>query len=134
MFDHFHDGGFRALPANASCGALRAFFENHREAIANAAQLLGGEQGARLARGLAEELSSGAAISRRCRRRLGDLLDLLTLEHVADPDRDEAAFVAMIDPASPAVEEICRLTDLFRDALDQAAPHWPRASRSRIGA
>lgn len=134
MFDHIPNLGFKIVPADDSYGPLRRFFEGHRQCIESAAELLGGERGAKLARELAEELSCGAAVSRRCRRRLDDLLELLTLEHVGDPDRKEADYFARIDPSSPAVEEICLLTDLFRDALDQAALDQPLASRSRTAA
>lgn len=134
MFDHIPHRGFKTVRADDACGPLRSFFEAHRQAIESAAELLGGERGARLARELAEELSCGDAVSRRCRGRLDDLLDLFALEHVGDPDRDEAVYFAMIDPSSPAVEEICPLTDMFRDALDQADLDQPPASRSRTAA
>ena len=100
----------------------------------SAALLLGGVRGAKLARELEDELSSGDAVSRRFRRRLGDLLELFALEHVGEPDREEAAYFARIDPSSPVVEEICLLTDMFRDAYEQAALDQPPASQSRTAA
>lgn len=51
---------------------------------------------------------------------LAELLSLLMLENVHDPERPEAGFFALIDPADPAIEEICLLTDGFRNALEQA--------------
>ena len=49
---------------------------------------------------------------------LDDLLDLLMLEHVHDPDRIEAGRFALIDPASPVVEEICLLADGLNARLE----------------
>lgn len=134
MFDHIPHRGFQALQADDAYRPLRSFFERHRRAIESAAELLGGAPGAKLARELSDELSCNDVISRRCRRRLDDLLDLFALEHVGDPDREEARIFAMIDPASPIVEEICLLTDLFRDALAQVALDQLPASRSRTAA
>jgi hypothetical protein len=42
---------------------------------------------------------------------------LLTLEHVHDFDRPEAAYFAELDPEMPYIEEICLLTDGLTDAL-----------------
>jgi hypothetical protein len=36
-------------------------------------------------------------------------------------DREEAEYFAMIDPASPVVEEICLLLDRLRDARKATA-------------
>ena len=130
MFDHIPHRSLKTVQADEAYRPLRSFFETHHQAIESAAQLLGGERGTRLARELAEELSCGDAVSRRCRRRLDDLLALFALEHVGDPGREEAVYFARIDPSSPAVEEICLLTDMFRDALDQVALDQPPASRS----
>ena len=54
---------------------------------------------------------------RHCGAVLGELIDLLALEHVHDPDREEAARFAMIDPADPVVEQNRWLTDRLREAL-----------------
>lgn len=134
MFHHIPNRSFKIVPADDAWGPLRSFFEGHRQAIESAALLLGGERGARLARELADELSCDDAVSRRCRRRLGDLLDLFALEHVGDPNREAADYFARIDPSSPVVEEICLLTDMFRDAFEQAALDQPPASQSRTAA
>ncbi len=101
MFDHIPHRGFKTLRANDASRPLRAFFDDHREAIENAHTCSAG-CGREAASDFAEELSCGDAISRRCRRRLDDLLDLFALEHVGYPDREEAGFFATIDPASPA--------------------------------
>ncbi|MFT7047475.1 MAG: hypothetical protein ACJAYH_002763 [Celeribacter sp.] len=46
---------------------------------------------------------------------------LLTLEHVHDFDRPEAAYFAELDPEMPYIEEICLLTDGLTDALWETA-------------
>ncbi|MDX1822683.1 MAG: hypothetical protein R3197_17455 [Paracoccaceae bacterium] len=130
MFDHIPHRGFKTVQADDSYRPLRIFFETHRQAIESAAQLLGGRRGTKLARELTDELSCGDAISRRCRRRLDNLFALFSLEHVGDPERAEAVYFARIDPSSPAVEDICLLTDMFRDARDQVALDQPPPSRS----
>lgn len=134
MFDQTPHRACNARHADDVYGPVRTFLQDHREAIENASGLLGGARGAKLARGIADELVWGDEVSRRCLRRLHELLDLLALEHVGDPDRDEADFFTEIDLSSPVVEEICLLTDAFRDALEQAAMDQPPASRSRAAA
>lgn len=36
---------------------------------------------------------------------------MLTLEHVGDPDSDAAAYFSDIDPANPALSEVCLLAE-----------------------
>lgn len=134
MFDNIPEGDVSSRIVGDSCGPLREFFRDHREAMESAAELLGGAKGAKLATEIAEELSRGGPVSRRCQRGMDNLIALLTLEHVADLRRDEAAFFATIDPSSPVVKEICLLTDMFRNALDQADLDQPQALRSGTAA
>jgi len=42
---------------------------------------------------------------------------LLSLDRVDDPESLEASRFAQIDPADPAVEKICKLTDALRSHL-----------------
>ena len=51
-------------------------------------------------------------------RELEALHALLTLTHVGDPERDECAFFAALDPADPVVEEICLIADALESTLD----------------
>lgn len=99
---------------------LRAFVNDHHEALLNAAALLGGPPGVRLARTVIEGLSDAETPSRHTITALDDLLDLLMLEHVHDPDRIEAARFAMINPASSVVEEICLLADRLNEAINES--------------
>ena len=96
---------------------LRIFVDEHTDGLLDAAALLGGQPGVRLARSVLDGLGCFGTPSRGTMRALDDLLDLLMLEHVHDPDRIEATRFAMINPASPVVEEICLLADGLKDAV-----------------
>lgn len=126
MFDHIRPNTFTAADPFAP---LREFVGSHREALINAAELLGGPRGARLALDALDGLAFESVLSRRTRRRFAALLELLSLEHVHDETREEAARFAAIDPSDPVVEEICALTDGLRDALERASTDHRPASR-----
>lgn len=119
---------FDAIPGVAEYGApplqpvdpIRDFVEQHRDGLLNAANLLGGRSGARLVQTVIDGLAGPTAPSRRVTRAIDDLRDLLTLQHVHDPDCDEAAHFAAINPADPCVEEICLLADGLCAALEDA--------------
>lgn len=128
----FHDTACRQ--ADTPFATVVAYLEEHREALQHAAELLAGRRGAALVARIAEDLSDAPSLSRRCRRDLKDILDILALENVDDPDREEAGCFAALDPASPIVEEICLLTDGLRDVLALADTDHRPASRARIAA
>ena len=114
MFDFIHDidiirPGMR--------DPLRSFVSEQRDALLNAAALLGGRGGTRLAQTVLEGLANEAEPSRRVMRALDDLLDLLMLEHVHDQDREESARFAAINLFDPSIEDICLLADGLSDAL-----------------
>ena len=121
MFDTIET--YIAMPS--ATRELRAFFDEHHDALLNAAALLGGPPGVRVAQTVDDGLRDVGAPSRRTMQALDDLLDLFMLEHVHDPDRIEAGRFALIDPASPIVGEICLLADGLDDALDayRTVPH-----------
>lgn len=104
-------------PSSALDG-LRAYLGEHHGGLLNAAALLGGQPGIRSAQSVLDDFETPGTPPRRTMRALDDLLDLLMLENVHDPDRIEAAHFAMLDPASPIVEEICLLADGLDDVLD----------------
>lgn len=134
MFDTIRFPDAESSRADAPFAAVHAFVQKHREALQHAAELLAGRRGASLANRIAEDLSDASTLSRRCRRDLEDLLGILALGNVDDPNREEAARFAAIDPASPVVEEICRLTDGLRDVLALAETDHCPATRTRIAA
>ncbi len=134
MFDQIAAFGRKLSHIDDGATSLREFVCAHQEALFNAASLLAGRRGGRLVIDIADELARNNPISTRCRRRMHDLLDILALENVHEPDRDESGFFAQLDPASPIVEELCLLTDQYREAIQQADTDQPPASRSRAAA
>ncbi|CUH39945.1 hypothetical protein JSE7799_02673 [Jannaschia seosinensis] len=124
----FDTDAFTFTKPLSALGDLRSFINEHADALLNAAALLGGQPGVRLARTALDGLASFATPSRSMMQAWGNLLDLLMLEHVHDPDRIESARFAGIDFGSPVVEEICLLADglnarleAYHDAMNEAA-------------
>ena len=103
---------------------LARFWAQHGEALAQAADLLGGPAAEGRARRLAEVAAHAPRLSRALLRELEALHALLSLEAVDDLDGPEAGFFYAIDPASPVVEEVCLLTDeltALLEAIDRLA-------------
>ncbi len=98
-------------------GEILAFAEDHGEALVAAAEWLGGTSGACRALDALACLDEAHVAPRRVLRLFGDLLDLLTLEHVHDMDREEAGIFAGLDLCDPRVEEVCLLADGLATAL-----------------
>lgn len=96
---------------------LLIWLNEHADALQSASLLLGGASRARRTARLLEDLRADPEISGRVRRELRILQELLALEHVHDPDRDEHAFFSEIDPADPVVYELCALTDGLAEHL-----------------
>jgi len=107
---------------------LQRFVETHSEALQNAALLLGGPPAAKAAGKIIEELSTTPVVTRRMRREVNRLHALLTLKHVHDPTRPEAAFFAAIDPEWSAVDEICLLSEQLEELLKTSPEGAERAS------
>ncbi|KKM26188.1 hypothetical protein LCGC14_1587300 [marine sediment metagenome] len=128
MFDHIQ---FDSISANPDPAApLREFADHHRGGLLNAAGLLGGRWGVRLVLDALDGLASEPVLTRRTQTRLMALLELLSLEHVHDQNREESARFAAINPCDPVVEEICALTVGLRDALERATTdHRPASHR-----
>ena len=126
MFDSITEVAHRGTLGSLPFDPLRAFIDQHRDALCDAAALLGGPRGTRIARTVIDGLAGSLAPSRRVLRALDQLRDLLTLEHVHDPDREEAAYFAAIDPADACVEEICLLADGLCDAIAGYRAHADR--------
>ncbi|MGR3456015.1 hypothetical protein [Pseudooceanicola sp.] len=118
MFDNSPDFTTFSDVPSTSLDDLRSFAGAHGNALLDAAGLLGGNPGTRLAYAALDGLAKPRTPSRRTLRAFDELLDLLMLEHVHDPSRIEAERFAMIDPASAWVEEICLLADQLSDLLD----------------
>lgn len=82
-----------------------------------AAELLGGPRHRRAVEEVLDAFARNPVPSRRTLRQLDDLLLLLSLERVSDPDGDEPDLFGRIDPADPVVAKLCLLTDGLRHAL-----------------
>lgn len=115
MFDFTKDA-FHDQPT--ALDDLRAYLGENRSGLLDVVALLGGQPGVRLAQSVLDGFDTPGMPTRRTMQAIDDLLDLLMLENVHDPDRIEAGRFAMIDPASPIVEEICLLADGLDDMLE----------------
>ena len=104
-------------PLNAMETALARFLLDHAEALIIAAALLGGQSAVRSTSSLLEKFVDAPRLTRTLRHELVELHRLLALDRVDDLESLEAACFAEIDPASPAVEEICALTDALHSHL-----------------
>ena len=109
---------------------IHRFIEEHQDALFHAAKLLGGGGGAHIVHEISGALSRDSVLSNRTIRLLGQLKDILFLEHVDNPDRVEAGLFAAINPADPVVEDIC----LLADGLAHALRNSPAASGLALGA
>ncbi|PZX18411.1 hypothetical protein LX81_01042 [Palleronia aestuarii] len=117
MFDFTPPSEHTGFASSDAFDELRGFVEEHREGLFAAAELLGATPGLRLAQAALDGVAAPQLPTRSTMRALAGLLDLLMLEHVHDPSRIEAAQFALIDPASPVVEDICLLADGLEEAL-----------------
>jgi len=94
-------------------------FQENTEALQNAALLLGGPHWLKRVQSLLEALWTENSLHGRVGREITALHRLLTLTHVHDPSRPEAAYFAALDPSSPHVEEISLLADELRQAIEE---------------
>ena len=107
---------------------LREFLATNSEALGHAAALLAGRRGARLVNSIRDGLDRPGRLTRRIRRLLLELLDMLSLEHAHDEYWGDAGCFALLEPDDPAVPETCFLADRLEDALHEtgvvgAEPH-----------
>lgn len=96
---------------------ILCFVAAHHEGLWHAARLLGGYESARLVDRCLELLTQDRRVAPRTKIMLDQILSILALDLVDDPDRPYMGYFAAIDPCDPVVEEICLLTDGLRDAL-----------------
>ena len=85
---------------------LHHFVEEHAEALQNAALVLGGRPWLKQVQCLFETLWTGNSLRGRAGRDVAALHDLLSLAHVHDPCRPEAAYFAALE-LRRAFEEAC---------------------------
>ncbi|MBE1297152.1 MAG: hypothetical protein GJ678_13115 [Rhodobacteraceae bacterium] len=101
--------------------ALHRFAQDLNQSIQHAALLLGGSFWLRRVQRLLDDLASPRPLTHRILRETQALHVLLSLEHVHDMERVEAACFALLDPDAPYVAEICLLTEGLSEALEQTA-------------
>lgn len=108
---------------------LREFLATNSDGLGHAAVLLAGRRGARLVNAVRDGLGQPGRLTRRMRRLLLELRDILFLEHAHDEYWEDAGCFALLEPDDPAVPEICLLADGLEVALRTAGlvrgdPHW----------
>lgn len=118
MFDFTNDTNENITPPSPSLRDLRVFAAEHANALVNAAALLAAAPGVRTALAALDGLGEPGRLTARTMRTLDQLVDILMLEHVHDPDRFESVCFAALNPSDPVVEEICLLADGLAAALE----------------
>lgn len=98
---------------------VRKFLHEKGEALAAAANRLGGRAASARVFLLCEAVHIAVRLTQPQKRQLIDLHQLLTLENVGDPDRIESALFAEIDPDSSFVGEFCLLAETLEALLRQ---------------
>jgi hypothetical protein len=114
-----------AVDAAPDLHAVRMFFDEHGEAIANATQTLGGPAASARYFVLAQAVRETLRLTRTQRRQLVDIHRLLTLQNVGDPDCIETRLFAEIHPESPLVGELCLLSDTLKGLLHRISDETP---------
>lgn len=118
-------------PANFAAKPVIALFAKQHLAIWHAARLLGGYEASRLVDRCIGALERDSAITDRVLIMLDQILAVLSLEKVHDPDQPYMGYFAVIDPVDPVVEEICLLTDDLRAAIEEARQRNAWASKQQ---
>lgn len=110
------------LPAESRHTPLdlaRCLFFVHGQELADAAARLGGPHCEERVVSCALEIETASLMNHRIRRELVAFHRLLSLEDVGYPERLETVLFAGLDLANSEVEEICLLTDLLAELLNQ---------------
>lgn len=100
--------------------AFRTYFQDNDEALGQAAVLLGGRRGARLINAVRDAMDRQGPFTRRLRRQLLELRNLLFLEHAYDDNWGDEAGLSLLEPDDPIVPEICLVADGLEQALQDA--------------
>ena len=114
----FHPSFSPVLPSrDPAIFATRSFFDEHANAMLNAAAMLGGPVAHRRCLRLLSQISESETLTKALRHELVWLHRLVSLDLVGDPETEETARFALIDPLDPVVEEICLEADRLFDLL-----------------
>ena len=98
---------------------LKSFMAQNDVDLQNAVLLLGGSAALMRLQRFRRIMADKNAKFAKQKRELNWLCDLLSLENVADIDREESGCFAEIDPDDDAVWMICELTESVQDLLDR---------------
>lgn len=107
----------KTLSIDPQLAAVRAHCAAHGDALCNAASLIDGDAGKARVLRLMSELREVSRLERTTRLRLVDLHRLLSLDPIIDAFEPDLSSWALLDPASPEVEELCIVTDRLYDLL-----------------
>lgn len=119
---------YRIFSTKQPCANLvhvRRFLRDHGTALALAAHRLGGSAASARVFLLCEAVRHTRRLTRAQSSQLVDFHQLLTLEHVSDPDRIECGLFAQINPASEFVDDCCELSEKLESLLRQIAENEP---------
>ncbi|MBK0329559.1 hypothetical protein I5535_20050 [Rhodobacteraceae bacterium F11138] len=119
---------YRTFSTKQPCpklGHVRRFLRDHGTALAMAARRLGGPAASGRVFLLCEAVRHTRHLTRAQGSQLVYFHQLLTLEHVSDPDRIECGLFAQINLASDFVDECCLLSEKLGSLLRQIAEHDP---------
>ncbi|RKF13520.1 hypothetical protein D6850_14625 [Roseovarius spongiae] len=112
-------GGERALELT------RDFFDEHDEAMLNAAAMFGGPAAHRRCLRLIADIAKSVVLTKFVKHELVWLHRLLMLDFVGDPEREETARFAGLYILDPRVEKACLLADRLFDLLLAIAEEHP---------
>ncbi len=96
---------------------IQGFAYHHDQALQSASFVLAGQFAMKRTQSLLDEIRNASEMTRRLQHGIVELHKLLSLYHVHDENRIEAAYFAELDPGDPYVEEICLLTDALTEVL-----------------
>lgn len=101
----YHENLFNGSAPVLSAGEteLREFLATNAGALRHAAALLAGRRGARIVSAIRDGLGQPGRLTRRMRRLLLELRDMLFLEHAHDEFWEDAGCFALLEPDDPAV-------------------------------
>ena len=107
------------------------FVSANYEGLWHSARLLGGYEAARLVDRCQDLLVADGVPTSRTRLMLSQILAILSLDAVGDPESPYAGYFAKISPCDPVVEEICLLTDGLRELLEDSEQYVARKAGVR---
>jgi hypothetical protein len=116
---------FRTAGDDRALELAKDFFDQHDEAMLNAAAMLGGPTAHRRCLRLFANIAESVVLSKAHKHELVWLHRLVMLDFVGNPEREETARFMALDLLDPRVEEICLEADRLFDLLVAIADEHP---------